>query len=123
MDDKKGVEIECPACGQEALLLRQPRYEGLTRVGDVLSCSACGHVFDSEEQVPFKHRAELHVFTDADRSQELEVFDEDEVRICRYCVHYVVNPFTQWCARHKQEVQATDTCAEFEKKEEEASPI
>ncbi len=117
-------EILCPACGKEALLLRQPRYEGFSKVGETLSCAACGHVFESEAEVPFKQRAKVNVFTDADRSKDVKVFGEGEnKRLCRYCAYYVVNPFMQWCALHKKEVQATDTCPQFTPKPPEKKAI
>lgn len=110
----KTVEINCPACGRETLLLRQPRYDGFKKVGDALSCSGCGHAFADEAEVPFKDVRVAAVFTDADRSGDVKVFQKDERgRLCRYCMHYTVNPFTQYCARHKKEVAATDTCSAF----------
>jgi rubredoxin len=120
------VEIQCPSCGKEALLLREPKYDGFTRVGETLSCSSCGHEFETEEDVPFKERKAAAVFSDEDRSPDLHVFEEGEVQICRHCRHYVINPFTQWCGVHKKEVEATDTCKAFDRKEEEEeeeSPI
>ncbi len=116
----KAVEIICTNCDTEAFLKREPVYEGLTKAGEILSCSACGFVFASEEDVPFKEKtAAPQVFTEADRSEKVEVFDEGEnKRLCRYCAHYVVNPFMQFCSHHKKEVQATDTCAQFLAKEE-----
>jgi len=116
----KAVEIICTNCGVEAFLKREPVYEGLRKTGDQLSCSACGFVFASEEGVPFKAgEAAPEVFTEADRSAKVEVFDEGENKqLCRYCANYVVNPFMQFCSHHKKEVQATDTCAQFLAKEE-----
>ena len=118
------VELICGACGAEAFLNREPVYEGLTKTGERLSCSACGFVFESEESVPFKEKASAPViFTDADRSEKVVVFDEDEnKRLCRYCAEYVVNPFMQFCSRHKKEVQATDSCESFTPSNEEESP-
>ena len=114
MTTPKSVEIICPACGKETLLIRQPKYDGFKRVGDTLSCGGCGHEFASEEDVPFKGKIEVRIFTDADRSKQIKVFSEDEKgRLCRYCVSYIVNPFTQFCSRHKKEVEATDTCPQF----------
>lgn len=113
----KPLEINCPGCGRVTLLLRQPRYEGFTRVGDSLSCASCGHAFASEEEVPFKQDRRVQVFTEADRSKVAKVFDEGEnARLCRYCAHYVINPFMQWCGHHRKEVEATDTCAAFQPK-------
>jgi transcription elongation factor Elf1 len=110
----KSVEINCPSCGRETLLMRQPKYDGFKRAGEILSCSACGHEFASEEEVPFKEIQELKVFGDDDRSKEIKIFREDEKgRICRYCINYIVNPFTQYCSHHKKEVEATDTCPAF----------
>lgn len=110
------VEIVCGACGAEAFLSREPVYEGFTKIGEVLSCPACGFVFGSEEDVPFKERdAAPVIFTDADRSEKVKVFDEGEAgNLCRYCASYVVNPFVQFCSHHKKEVQATDCCSAFE---------
>ena len=114
MNEPKPVEILCPACGRDTLLKREPKYEGFTRVGETLSCASCGHIFDDEAAVPFKHRTEIKVFTDADRPAEIKVFDGDEKgRTCRFCASYTINPFRQWCATHKREVEATDTCSRF----------
>jgi hypothetical protein len=109
------VEILCSACGAEAFLKREPVFEGLKKVGEELSCSACGVLFESEDQVVFKDRATApKIFTDADRSKKVEVFVEGENRtFCRYCANYVVNPFMQFCSHHKKEVQATDSCPKF----------
>lgn len=113
----KRVEIHCPGCGNDTLLVREPKYEGFTRVGDILRCASCGHEFASEEEVSFRHGHKPRVFTDADRSRAVEVFEEGEAdRLCRHCIHYVVNPFVQWCGLHRKEVEATDTCSRFERK-------
>ena len=118
MADAK-IEIVCTACGEDSFLLRKPRYEGFTKVGDMLTCAACGHEYAKEEEVPYKERKTLNVFSEADRSAEVAVFKENEKgRICRYCKNYIVNPFTQWCSRHKKEVEATDTCKQFKLKPE-----
>ena len=112
---KGPVEIICSECGAEAFLKREPVYDGLKKTGEALSCSACGSVFASEAEVPFKTRAAApQVFTEADRSKQVKVFDEGENKIiCRYCASYVINPFMQFCSRHKKEVQATDSCPQF----------
>jgi hypothetical protein len=112
---KRSVEIICPHCGADAFLKREPVYEGFKKTGESLSCSACGGAFASEEEVPFKTAAAgPGIFTEADRSAAVKVFDEKErLRFCRYCVNYVVNPFMQFCSHHKKEVQATDSCPRF----------
>ena len=109
------VEIICSNCGAEAFLNREPVYEGLAKTGERLRCSACGYEYPSEATVPFKARPKTpKVFSDADRSAKVDVFDEGENRrLCRYCANYIVNPFTQYCSLHKKEVQATDTCGQF----------
>ena len=116
----KSVEIICSHCGNETLLQREAVYEGFNRVGERLTCSSCGFEYASPEDVPFKEkRTAPKLFTDADRSKKVKVFDESEnARLCRYCANYIVNPFTQFCAIHKKEVQATDTCPRFEEKVE-----
>ena len=127
MESGRPVEIICSACGTDTLLIRKPKYDGFTKVGETLTCTSCGHEYASEESVPFKGKKVLQVFSDADRSAKIEVFHEDEKgRLCRYCINYIVNPFTQWCSLHKKEVEATDTCPQFKlkplPKEEEKKP-
>lgn len=114
MGDTKPVEIVCSACGKESLLMRKPRYDGFQKVGETLSCAACGHVFASEAEITFKARSAPKVFGESDRSPHVKVFREGEAdRLCRHCEHYVVNPFVQWCHRHRREVEATDSCEDF----------
>ena len=60
-------EIHCPGCDKDALLIREPVYEGFQKTGEILKCSSCGHVFDVEEDLPFVGTAKVQVFTDADR--------------------------------------------------------
>lgn len=119
----KRVEIVCPRCKAETLLVRRPVYEGLKKTGEELFCSACGHRFASEAEVPYKQKQEVRVFSEADRPAPVEVFQEGEARaLCRSCAHYVVNPFVQWCARHRKEVEATDSCEHFEPRRDKTEP-
>ena len=54
------------------------------------------------------------VFLGDEKPVAPEVFkDGEKGRFCRYCKHYVVNPFTQRCSRHRRAVEATDTCSDF----------
>ena len=114
------VEIICRNCGADTLLKREAVYDGFVKAGEKLICSSCGFEYASEAEVPFKTASvEPAIFTEADRSEKVEVFDEGENRqICRYCANYIVNPFTQFCSIHNKEVQATDTCPQFQKAEE-----
>ena len=115
----KPVEIICSTCGHESILLRKPKYDGFTKTGEALLCSSCGFEYENEEAVPFKKKPDMQIFTDADRSKNLAVFNENEASsLCRYCSNYVVNPFMQWCFLHKKEVEATDTCTSFKPEED-----
>ena len=42
------VEIHCPACGRDAWLTRKAQYDGFTKVGEIVACALCGHLFDSK---------------------------------------------------------------------------
>lgn len=111
------VEIICAACGQESLLKRSPKYDGFKKVGECLTCASCGHEYNNEAEVPFKHRRKPNVFDESDAPRVIKVFDQSEAeRLCRHCRHYVVNPFVQRCSKHSRIVEATDTCRDFEKK-------
>lgn len=118
-----GVEIRCQACGEEAFLLREPVYDGFTRTGESLKCSHCGHQFDSEDEIDFKEKKKISIFTEEDKSKNPDVFESDELTMCHRCAHYVVNPFMQWCDRHRKEVAATDTCPQFEQQSEKSDSI
>jgi len=109
------LEIHCPSCGDDTLLKREPVYEGFQKTGETLSCSGCGHVFTNEDEVPFKVQEKSSLFGEDDLNATPDIFAEDEKgRNCRYCKHYVVNPFTQRCGLHGRTVEATDTCEDFQ---------
>ena len=106
-EDSKKAEIYCPVCGKETLVIRRPAFEGLKKVGEKLVCSACGTEFKEDEEIAFVEREEPKVFS-----------EEDGLRLCSHCRHYVVNPFTQRCMLHRKEVEATDTCQDFSLRKE-----
>lgn len=111
------LEIVCKACGKDTLVRREAVYEGFKKTGEKYVCASCGHAYGSEAEVPFKVSRRSAVFTDADRTPKVEVFRaEEKGRTCRHCANYLVNPFTQRCGLHFKEVQATDSCADFEAK-------
>jgi hypothetical protein len=115
MGEARSSQIICSACGEETMLRREPLYDGFQRVGERLSCVSCGHVYASEEELSFKQVGRPRLFTDADRSAPVVVFSSDnDLRNCRHCTHYVVNPFVQRCNLHQREVAATDVCDRFE---------
>jgi len=117
--ESKKAEIRCPVCVKVTLVIRRPRFDGLKKVGESLSCSVCGTEFEDEAQVEFVEREKAEVFT-----------EEDGVRLCLNCQRYVVNPFVQRCMLTLKEVEATDTCEKFalrpkpkkEEKKEEKTP-
>lgn len=39
--------------------------------------------------------------------------------MCGHCVNYTVNAFTQRCGLNLKEVQATDSCDAFERRDDE----
>lgn len=109
------VEITCTACGADTLIKREPIYEGFKKIGEKFLCVSCGYQYASESEIPFKEKKKIEVFGDDDRSRAIDIFDDDEKkRNCRYCRHYLVNPFTQRCGLHEKEIQATDICFDFE---------
>ena len=109
----------CSACGEESFLKRVPKYDGFKKVGEVLKCAACGHEFASEAEAPAEAKAKPSIFDESDAPRAVHVFGEHEKgHLCRYCKHFIVNPFTQRCGRHNKMVEATDTCQDFEAKKE-----
>ncbi len=114
---KQSMAILCSACGADTFVRREPIYEGFSKTGETISCISCGHVFESEADVPFKDVGGPKIFSEADRSKAVEIFSSDEKgRNCRHCCHYIVNPFVQRCGLHQMEVQASDLCDSFSAK-------
>ena len=127
MAQSKTVEIICPECKRESLVRREGVYDGFRRVGEKISCAACGYVFPSEAAIPFKAKKITPGFGPQDLPAKSRVFGKDEIaetlsRLCRHCAHYVVNPFLQRCGRTNREVEATDTCEHFITKQPESEP-
>ena len=117
--NEKLIEIVCSACGADTFVRREPVYDGFTKTGEKFFCASCGHEFAGEHEIPYKEKKKISVFTQDDASKKVRVFREDEKgKNCRYCKHYIVNPFVQRCTLHMKEVEATDFCGDFEKKEE-----
>lgn len=107
--------IQCPACQAESLIKRTSRYEGFKKVGETFSCADCGHEFPDEDAVPFTEKARPKIFSETDAPSAINIFEaEEKGKFCRYCRHYVVNPFTQRCSLHHRLVQATDVCPQFD---------
>ena len=107
-------EAFCPTCGKETLAIKEVVFDGFTRVGEQLKCSVCGHVFAAPDEPQAPAKKTPTIFTEDDWSPALKIFGEGEnTTLCRYCTHYTVNPFRQWCGLHHREVEATDTCDQF----------
>ena len=101
-DDSRKAEIFCPVCGKVTFAVRRPVFEGLKKTGEKLSCFVCRTEFDDETQIEFIERGKVEVFS-----------EEDGVRLCLNCKHYITDPFIQKCMLHIKEVEATDTCEGF----------
>ena len=113
MSDFKAAEARCPVCNRDTLLLRKPKYDGFTKVGEEVSCAACGHIFaDASVAAPASKKPSI--FGEDDLPKKINLFQADEAgKLCGHCRSYTINPFRQWCARHQRDVEATDTCADF----------
>ncbi len=111
----ESVEIICSVCGADTFVKREPVYDGFRKTGECYVCVSCGHRYSEKSQVPFKQKEPPPVvFTDEDRPEKVEVFhDSEKRRNCRYCEHYIVNPFTQRCGLNWKEVEATGLCDDF----------
>ncbi len=106
-------------------MIVEPVYEGFTRIGERQRCAVCRHAMTmpgSEAKGTAETTASRKlpsIFSEEDRSPQIHLFNAGEnERLCRYCRHYTVNPFRQWCGLHRRDVEATDTCERFEKKVE-----
>ncbi len=118
------MDQTCPGCGAFTLFVTEPVYDGFEKVGDRQKCTQCGHVLAETDPEIMVGEAKPGIFSDDELPEKPEVFDEsDTPTFCRHCVHYIVNPFTQRCGLHDKEVQATDTCGDFEEKGDDGDPL
>ena len=108
---KKSGIILCPHCSQEAPVKTKKIYQGLKYIGNQYTCGFCQYEF-SENEIPWAEEKTLNVIDTTDTGH-----------ICQYCKHYIINPFTQRCLIHQKDVNATDSCAQFIKKEPKSKPI
>ena len=110
----RGLEIVCIGCGEETLVRREPVYDGFKKVGEQLVCIECGQTYDPDGDVPYQEKRASSIFGAGDLTPVEDVFAGDEKgRNCRYCKHYIVNPFTQRCGLTQKIVESTDGCGEF----------
>ncbi|MCF7837681.1 MAG: hypothetical protein K9N49_03540 [Candidatus Marinimicrobia bacterium] len=103
---------QCARCGPESLLLCEPLYEGFTKVGEQWRCTRCGATY-TDAAAPNRVSAPQPSLGPPPEPPPALFDTQTELRLCRYCRHYVVNPFRQWCARHQRDTEATDTCPRF----------
>lgn len=97
-------KIFCPNCRQESAVKVVKQYDGFTLVGKISTCAFCGYEFEEEEPEVIKEIPPGWVK------------DENLKKVCRRCLHYVVNPFVQKCGISQREVEATDTCEKFSRR-------
>ena len=58
----------------------------------------------------------LHLIGGDAEGETPDIFSAcEKQRCCRYCKHYVVNPWTQRCGLHERNVEATDLCDDFDR--------
>lgn len=113
----------CPRCNRTVLVLRKPRFDGFTKVGEEMTCTVCGMVLDAPEPAEKTGHTDSRDAVSRNRLSSLlgeklpdkPVLADDGTagRLCRHCLHYTVNPFRQWCGLHRRDVEATDTCPKF----------
>jgi len=100
MEEKKGGEIVCPTCCRKTLIIRQPKYEGLHKIGEEFKCTECGTVFSEDEEIEFVATEKADIFKDDLLPENPDVFEGDKVILCRHCKHYLENPFKPALCRH-----------------------
>ena len=126
---KKGDKIKCPHCGENSLLKEKKSFnDAFELCGCVLVCAFCGKEV-KEQKSSEKAPGTQGKKSAADRLSQLlggeEVTkvsiaaDADDKRFCCYCAHYIKHPFMNRCGLTLKEIEATDRCENFKKKEAE----
>ena len=98
-------KILCHHCGNESFLKTEKIYDGFTPVGEKKVCAFCKEEIASEEAAPLEEK----------KPEFLS--DESKKDVCRFCKHYVLNPWTQKCVLRNEYVEALDSCDEFKARE------
>jgi len=111
--------MTCPSCAKPTFFIKEAVYDGFTKTGEIQKCTVCGHEIDSAEATAASDSGASKkpaIFSDDDVPEVFRIDgQDDDMKTCRHCEHYVANPFTQRCAHHNKEVQATDSCGDFER--------
>jgi len=120
MAEKNLGAIECPFCRKNSFLMSKPKFDGFRKVGVMEFCSACGHEFLEGERPSLSQKKEtLENLLGPSQKESLPRFlgKKEDLRFCMYCEEYVKHPFTQRCMKHRREVDATESCPDFHRKE------
>ncbi|MFC1668163.1 hypothetical protein ACFL1T_02115 [Chlamydiota bacterium] len=97
-------KIVCQKCNQESFVKVEKVYENFVLVGEKKICAFCGEEVIEDDVIKIEK----------DTKNLFE--QEKEKKICRDCVHYVINPWTQKCVLKKTYVDALDSCNQFRKR-------
>ena len=123
---KKGDKITCPHCGEKSFVREKRAFnDDLTRGEAQFFCALCG-----KELVPEKNTSTTSTTAGnkggIDRLSQLlggekihkvtlEPTDGDGM-FCLHCAHFLTNPFVCRCGLTFKEIEATDSCSDFEPK-------
>ena len=123
---KNGDKIKCPLCGEKSFVREKKIYDdSFVCTGSKFLCALCGGELPREAggKAVEKKSAALDRLSQLLGGEEVTkvsiAADADDKRFCCYCAHYIKHPFMNRCGLTLKEIEATDRCENFKKKEAE----
>ena len=122
---KNGEKILCPHCGEKSFLKEKKIYDDAFALKEVkFLCALCGKTVNNNSgkisaPSPSAVAAErLSALLGGEKAVKITLAPEaDDGCFCLHCRHYIKHPFMNRCALTMKEIQATDSCGSFVKKD------
>ena len=123
---RPGQEFMCPQCGMQSVVLEEQLVEGLFEVvGKRYVCSSCGWQIPPELVfAPVSSTSHLSssssddaaleaLFGDSTPLESGPILEDDTLRFCKNCRHYLQSPFLSRCLLSNREVDPLGLCQNF----------
>ena len=118
---KKGDKITCPHCGEKSFVREKRSFnDDLTRGEAQFFCALCGQQLIPEKEAPQASEKEtrldrLSQLLGGEKIRKVTLApDEEDGHFCLHCTHFLTNPFVCRCGLTFKEIEATDSCSDFE---------
>ncbi|MBR2373963.1 MAG: hypothetical protein IKA87_07010 [Lentisphaeria bacterium] len=119
---RAGEKIACPRCGERSVVKEKKIFDDDFALKEVkYYCALCGAEVQEKTSDHQKNTAaeqaskRLSELLGGETVAKVRLKPEaDDGHFCLHCKNYVKHPFASRCALSMREIEATDSCTEFE---------